>query len=555
MRLTIRIRLIALLSVLGVLLLGATALGNLALYWNTKSLQTVFDDRVVPLGQFSGLRDAYDAMVEASRSVRDGKTDPRAGIQTIQREQANVKRQWADYLATYLTPEEKVLAADLQAQIDRNDPLISDLVRHANANAMSAYTDAHAALLNAMTLTHAALGKLTALQIGVGREEFEQARTTSGWTGALLVASLVLATIAIAYGIVTVLMQVARPLTGMTATMTRLAAGDIEAPVAGADRQDEIGAMAGAVQVFKDALIAKRRADADAAVENEAKNRRAQVLDEATRTFRAEVMKMTQALSAAAEEMEATAQAMSRTADHTAAQSLSVATGAEQTSANVQTVAAASEELAASISEINVQIVRSSDMAQRAATNAVQTNTIMRELADGAQKIGAVVELITDIAAQTNLLALNATIEAARAGEAGRGFAVVAGEVKELAAQTAKATETISHQIIAIQGETRRAVEAIQAISATIVELRAIAVGVTASMEEQGAVTQEIVRSVTQAAQGTQAVTTNIGAVTAAVGETGNSASQVLAAATDLSRQSERLTEGVADFLTKVQAA
>ncbi|SFM45146.1 methyl-accepting chemotaxis protein [Methylobacterium pseudosasicola] len=555
MRLTIKIRLVALLTVLGALLLGTTALGNLALYWNTKSLQTVFEDRVVPLGQFSSLRDAYDATVEASRALRDGKTDQRAGVQNIQREQVKVKRQWADYLATYLTPEEKVLAADLQTQIDRNDAIVGDLVRHAEANQMGGYADAHAALLNAMTQTHAALGKLTALQIRVAREAFEQAQTTSGWTGALLVASLVVAIIAIAYGIVTVLVQVARPLTGMTAAMTRLASGDLDAPVVGADRRDEIGAMAGAVQVFKDALIAKRRADADAAVENEAKNRRAQVLNDATSTFRAEVSKMTATLSAAAEEMEATAAAMSRTADQTAAQSVSVASGAEQTSANVQTVAAASEELAASIGEINVQIVRSSDMAERAATDAVQTNTIMQGLADGAQKIGAVVELITGIAAQTNLLALNATIEAARAGEAGRGFAVVAGEVKELAAQTAKATETISHQITTIQGETHRAVEAIQAISATIVELRAIAVGVTASMEEQRAVTQEIVRSVTQAAQGTQAVTTNIGAVTTAVGETGTSASQVLTAATELSRQSERLTVEVADFLAKVQAA
>lgn len=132
---------------------------------------------------------------------------------------------------------------------------------------------------------------------------------------------------------------------------------------------------------------------------------------------------------------------------------------------------------------------------------------------------------------------------------------MVAGEVKELAAQTAKATETISRQIAAIQGETRRAVEAIRTISATIVELRSIAVGVTASMEEQGAVTQEIVRSVTQAAEGTQAVTSNIGAVTAAVGETGASASQVLIAATELSHQSERLTVEVADFLAKVRAA
>ena len=555
MHVTIKTRLVALLAILGVLLLGSTALGNLALYWNTRSLQTVFEDRVVPLGQFSGLRDAYDSLVEASRTLSGGRSDPRPGVEIIQRAQAQAKRQWADYLATYLTPEEKILAAELQGQIDRNDTIIANLVRLAGANQASAYADRHADLLNAMVRTQASIGQLTGLQIREAREAFESAQRTSGWTSLLLLAAVALATVAIVYGILTVLKQVAGPLTGMTAAMTRLASGDLDAPVLGADRRDEVGAMARAVQVFKDALIAKRRADAEAAAENAAKDRRTLALDEATRTFRGAVSKMTQTLSAAAEEMEATAQAMSRTADRTAAQSLSVASGAEQTSANVQTVAAASEELAASIGAINVQIVRSSDMAERAAADAVQTTAIMQGLADGAETIGAVVELISGIAAQTNLLALNATIEAARAGEAGRGFAVVAGEVKELAAQTAKATETISRQIAAIQGETHRAVEAIRTISATIVELRSIAVGVTASMEEQGAVTQEIVRSVTQAAQGTQAVTSNIGAVTAAVGETGASASQVLIAATELSHQSERLSVEVADFLVKVQAA
>ncbi len=253
--------------------------------------------------------------------------------------------------------------------------------------------------------------------------------------------------------------------------------------------------------------------------------------------------------------MEAAAKLMSRNAEQTAAQSSNVSLAAEQTSANVQTVAAASEELAASIGTINVQIARSSDIAERAADDANQTNTLVLGLADGAERIGAVISLISGIAAQTNLLALNATIEAARAGEAGRGFAVVAAEVKELADQTAKATQTISGQVAAIQGETDRAVDAIQAIAATVLDLRGIAVSVAASMEEQGAVTQEIVRNVSQAADGTQAVTINIGAVTQAAGETGSAAAQVLTAATELSHQSDALSAAVAEFLATVQAA
>jgi methyl-accepting chemotaxis protein len=166
-----------------------------------------------------------------------------------------------------------------------------------------------------------------------------------------------------------------------------------------------------------------------------------------------------------------------------------------------------------------------------------------------------VVELITGIAGQTNLLALNATIEAARAGEAGKGFAVVAGEVKALASQTAKATETIASQIAAIQGETRHAVDAMRTIGATIDEMRTVALGVAAAMEEQGAATSEIVRNVSQAAQGTQAVSVDIADVRKAAGETGAASGQVLSAAQELARYSASLGQEVATFLAAVKAA
>jgi len=179
---------------------------------------------------------------------------------------------------------------------------------------------------------------------------------------------------------------------------------------------------------------------------------------------------------------------------------------------------------------------------------------MVQSLAGAANKIGEVVSLITDIAEQTNLLALNATIEAARAGDAGKGFAVVASEVKNLANQTAKATEEISTQISGIQDANANAVGAIQRIGSTISDINEIASTIAAAVEEQGAATQEIACNVEQAANGTSEVNTNISGVTAAVSETGHAADEILSASGELSQQSEVLKTEVDQFLVQVRA-
>ncbi|MGX1353666.1 methyl-accepting chemotaxis protein [Bradyrhizobium elkanii] len=365
-----------------------------------------------------------------------------------------------------------------------------------------------------------------------------------------------LAVVAVSAGlIVMVRRRILNPIAALTGRMSRLAAGEVAETIPGAARKDEIGAMAAAVQVFKDNKIEADRLAAEKEAENDVKMRRARVLDDLTRTFEAKVAELVGGLSAASSVMEETAQSMSDTAAATNRQAAVVAAASDQTSTNVQTVASATEELTSSISEIARQVATSTEIAARAVDHARRTGDTARSLAEGAQKIGDVVTLIQSIAAQTNLLALNATIEAARAGEAGRGFAVVASEVKSLAGQTAKATTEISEQITAIQTASDETVTAIRSVIDVITEIDQIGTAIAAAIEEQGSATKEISRSVQEAARGTQEVNSNISGVQRAADDTGGAANQVLGAAEQLSTQSKDLAGQVNRFLSDVRAA
>lgn len=367
-------------------------------------------------------------------------------------------------------------------------------------------------------------------------------------------------------------------------------AGNLEARILGYDRNDELGEMIHGINNMldiTDAFVREARAAlefaskgkffrrvllrglpgtfrAAASIINtgtEEMERGAQALEQSrvkrlklADDFEAAVRGIVTTVAAASTELTATAQLLAQNAAGTTDQSVAAAAASEQTSVNVSRVAAATEELTNTVAEVGRQVEDSSKFAAGAVAEADRTSTIVNGLSDASKKIGGVVKLISQIAGQTNLLALNATIEAARAGDAGKGFAVVASEVKNLAQQTASATEEIQREIENIQSISGDTVGAITGVGETIKKMREIAGTIEAAVSEQQAATTEICSNINQAATGTKDVSKNISGVTIAAQETSSGASQVLEAAQELSRQSEALRQSVESFLVSVRA-
>ncbi|MCK1338663.1 MCP four helix bundle domain-containing protein [Bradyrhizobium sp. 38] len=367
----------------------------------------------------------------------------------------------------------------------------------------------------------------------------------------IIVLSVVIA-IGAAYYLVR---DVSRGIASIIRPMQSLGEGDLSAEVPHRGERTEIGSMADALQIFKEALIAKKAADEAAAHDAEAKIERGRRVDAITRKFEAMIGEVVGTVSSASTELEASASTLTNTAQRGQELATVVAAASEEASTNVQAVASASEELSSSITEISRRVQDSARMAAEAVEQATRTNDRVNALSQAASRIGDVVELINTIAGQTNLLALNATIEAARAGDAGRGFAVVASEVKALAEQTAKATGEIGAQVSGIQAATQESVSAIQEIGGTIERLSEVAAAIAAAVEQQGAATQEISRNVQQASVGTQEVSSNITDVQRGAIETGEASNEVLSAAKSLATDSTRLKVEVAQFLESVRAA
>ena len=448
----------------------------------------------------------------------------------VERSDADVRKFWTaverDFLPALAAGNQAAAArsyADITRAYTAHRAVIDDIVKRTNDD-------------NAATETEAT-ASVTAFSIAL-------------WSVSALVVLIVGA------GVLGVGIGVVRPITAMTEVMRRLAEGDLDISIPSLRRKDEVGAMANAVQIFRDNAGRVRDLEIEqVALKQRSEAERRDAMRRVAGDFEATIGEIVKVVWSASSEIEDAAATLTTSAESTQGLSAGVAAASAQSSTNVTSAAAASEEMAASVNEIGRQVEDAQRIARSAVEQAERTNQRVATLSQAATRIGEVVKMINEVAEQTNLLALNATIEAASAGEAGRGFAVVASEVKALAAQTAKATDEIASQITQMQHATGDSVSAINEIGMTISRISEISSAIAAAVEEQGAATHEIARNVQEAASGAREVTSSIAQVNRGAVDTGAAAAQVHGSAAALLGESQRLSIEVDRFISAVRAA
>lgn len=518
----------------------------------------VWEASVPPTYVFAMSDALWRSHLEASAAALEPATAGRARTAIAER-QKDADAKWKELLA--LAP---YFPADIKAVVDDTNRKIQAFSTRVSANldltSKSADSKQSEAGLALQAQEIAALSDQIKTMLGLMAARIQHVTNrmetsasasllTLAWLGAGILGLMIVS-------IVVLQRRIIGPITQMTGTMSALSAGDLGVDVPTSSRTDEVGRMAQTLHLFRESLretLVLRDAQDQQRVEADA--RRKADMARVAEDFEARVGRVVQTVNGAAASLEKAAEAMSHETGAATGESTAVAAASEEATENVRAVASATSDLSNAMNSVGSQVAQSGERIRGVAEQVRQTNHDMQELGLAAESIGSVAKVIDAIAGQTNLLALNATIEAARAGEAGRGFAVVANEVKELAAQTSKATGEIAGQIAAIQSASANAITAIHAISQTIVEVSEISEIIGESISQQMATTGMIAQNIDEAARGTMEVTKNISNVSVAIGNSGDLVEEVLTSARGLSREGQSLSLAVDEFLDSIRAA